>query len=336
MTDMTLIEELNKLSQLHSFKESKEWSIEYLGTIPEFANKLDLFKGVKEARFSNRGFVVKAIQSGYKANAELIQKLNQFYLDLWKEETTKEAIAVSKGKPAKVAEKVETLQEIQSISDLQYMIDSFYTGENRSSAAIPVPGRADLPATVSWIESELINIKEQLSILSLIEAELTGYYSNLSGKKVNISAEVEKRRQIRQTKKVADLYLAARKQGENSPLVAKVLSSFKHQKENLEFEEPIVSLSPSKVIGAKSVILYNTRYKEFMVLVAPPGSFLSIKGTTIQGFDESVAKSFSKRCNKPIPIIKSANPYVALARWTTALGKPSGRCGENTLIVNIK
>jgi len=64
-----------------------------------------------------------------------------------------------------------------------------------------------------------------------------------------------------------------------------------------EFNElKLVSIDPSKIVGATQLWMYNTKYNQLIVLNALDGGF-TIKGTTVQNFDEATSKM--KRLRKP-------------------------------------
>lgn len=59
----------------------------------------------------------------------------------------------------------------------------------------------------------------------------------------------------------------------------------------------ITSVSPTTIVGAQYVWLFNTKYGRMTYLVAPDNQALTIKGTTVQNFDEN--KSLTKKIRKP-------------------------------------
>lgn len=84
-----------------------------------------------------------------------------------------------------------------------------------------------------------------------------------------------------------------------SKRVEKATQNVKFQAEDHEFG--LVSLDPSKVIGATQVITYDTKRQQLGVYIALPEKTLSFKGTTIQDFDSE--KSYVKRLRKPSEVI---------------------------------
>lgn len=112
-------------------------------------------------------------------------------------------------------------------------------------------------------------------------------------------------------------------------------SKMKYLKESSQFK--LVSVDPSKIIKAHSVIVFNTKYKKLGVYVAADSNGLSIKGTTLTNFDEE--KSVSKTLRKPEEILPSIliNGKLALNKTfngiKTASSKLNGRINEDTILV---
>lgn len=116
-------------------------------------------------------------------------------------------------------------------------------------------------------------------------------------------------------------------------LAAKV--KFKAEDRELQ----IASISPAKIVGAQSVWLYNCKQKKLSVVVAEPNSQLSIKGTTIIGFD--TAKSTTKVLRKPKEFLtassaasKTAAPKLYDTLKTKAQSA-NGRLNADTIILRV-
>lgn len=97
----------------------------------------------------------------------------------------------------------------------------------------------------------------------------------------------------------------------------------------------ITSINPTQIIGAEAVWLYNTKYKRMTYIVAKEK--LSIKGTTIIGFDET--KSVTKTIRKPeitIPELLNSSKIQMLKQFLALKTKAAvakGRLNEEILIL---
>ena len=80
-----------------------------------------------------------------------------------------------------------------------------------------------------------------------------------------------------------------------APSKEKLISKLKYAKTDTALK--IVSISPADIIGASELWIYNTKSRKLGKYVAGSYQTLSVKGTTIVGFDEQ--KSTSKTLRKP-------------------------------------
>lgn len=68
-------------------------------------------------------------------------------------------------------------------------------------------------------------------------------------------------------------------------------------------ENNISSIKPADVVGAQQLWFYNTKYRTLSVLMALGPAGLSIKGTTVTGFDEKT--SITKKLRKPKEVLRT-------------------------------
>ena len=77
--------------------------------------------------------------------------------------------------------------------------------------------------------------------------------------------------------------------------VSSQLAKLKYQREFPELK--VVSINPEQILGASSLWLYNTKDRKLCVYMARTHEGFSVKGTTLQGFDEKL--SVMKKVRKP-------------------------------------
>lgn len=101
----------------------------------------------------------------------------------------------------------------------------------------------------------------------------------------------------------------------------------------------LTSEHPRKLIGASQVWLYNVKYKTLHVYHALDGDGFSVKGTTLQNFDEK--KSQGKRLRKPqeiVPKVMEAGKVTLrkiLPELRTKDLKATGRINKDTILLRI-
>lgn len=125
---------------------------------------------------------------------------------------------------------------------------------------------------------------------------------------------------------------------------AKLVEKIKYKKQDDKYS--VVSINPSDIIGANELWVFNTKTRKIGKYVASnvdpkglsrEGTGLSVKGTTIQGFDEEA--SVQKTLRKPeqsLKEFKSAGK-VALRKFldnlTTTDTKLTGRLNADTVLL---
>lgn len=104
-------------------------------------------------------------------------------------------------------------------------------------------------------------------------------------------------------------------------------------------EYGIESVNPEKIIGAMGILVFNCKNRKLGFYVSKDDSGLSVKGTTIIGFDEN--NSVQKTVRKPKDILKkiskatkarSSNTFKEL---TTTETKMNGRMNTDTIILSV-
>ena len=119
--------------------------------------------------------------------------------------------------------------------------------------------------------------------------------------------------------------------------VADLIKSLKFQKEYLPLK--IVSVNPADIIGAQQIWVYNTKYKKLTRYDAVGPAGISVKGTTLTGFD--VEKSVTKILRKPDVVITSllSAGKIALRKvmsdLKTAETEATGRINSDTILLRV-
>jgi hypothetical protein len=118
----------------------------------------------------------------------------------------------------------------------------------------------------------------------------------------------------------------------------KIVAKLKYQKQDDKLK--IVSISPTDIVGAKELWVFNLKSRKIGKYVAKEFQELSVKGTSITGFDEH--KSVQKTLRKPeeqLKEFKAANK-VALRKFLEDIKavdiKLNGRINEETLLLKVQ
>ena len=113
----------------------------------------------------------------------------------------------------------------------------------------------------------------------------------------------------------------------------KVVAKLKFQKEHTELK--IVSIDPTKIVGARELWVFNTKYNVLAHYWSEHG--FGVKGTTIDNIDEG--RSRQKKLRKPtdtLPLITGSTSKAAERAFDNLKTKeaiPNGRINEFTVIL---
>ncbi len=120
--------------------------------------------------------------------------------------------------------------------------------------------------------------------------------------------------------------------------VEKIVAKLKFMKQDEKLK--LVSISPTDIVGAKELWVFNTKSRKLGKYVAAEFSDLGVKGTTITGYDEH--KSVQKTLRKPEEQLKEfkAAGKVALRKFLEDIKavdiKLNGRINEDTVLLKVQ
>ena len=116
---------------------------------------------------------------------------------------------------------------------------------------------------------------------------------------------------------------------------SRLIKKLKYQQEFTDLK--LVSVNPEKIIGAKELWVYNTRYKTLGVYHAVNSvRGLSVKGCTIQHFDEDT--SIQKTARKPQEVLEVLNKRSLKKQLNNMKTKEqimTGRINDQTILLGV-
>jgi hypothetical protein len=179
--------------------------------------------------------------------------------------------------------------------------------------------------------------EELISAQSKKDAQLTEAYKHYKAtdfKRIiswidNLLAAIEQYRGVKQATKKA--------RAKKVPSKQKLISKLKYATENKELK--IVSINPADIIGSTELWVFNTKTRKIGKYVAQEFKTLSIKGSTIENFDE--VKSVSKTIRKPEEKLKefAKAGKVQLRKFLTEIKavetRMNGRINADILLLKV-
>jgi hypothetical protein len=122
-----------------------------------------------------------------------------------------------------------------------------------------------------------------------------------------------------------------------APTAEKLLKHFTYQKESNEYK--LQSIDPAKILGAQELWTFNTKYKTLTVFRARGPAGLSVRRTTIDGYDADA--SVTKTLRKPDEVLKKVLTGGKLVlrklmdELKTKQAKTADRINENVILVKV-
>jgi len=337
----SLLEALNYYNGAFDSKEKKKWTLAYVGK-----GKTQGIEELPDYEFHSIGTVIRLKDREQplqdKELGYIEKRLEELY-DLAKKERKVSSIKAkpdAEPEPAKVTVSIQdriAIKASEVAGEFDGMIDDFVLYDKEPDFAAYLKANNISPQV-----SRLIPKMYDKTITELEEAllgedkQLVEGYSNFTKVKLRklrkfyeaigpaCEQQVVSAKAVRKPR--------ARKEKPASVIAAKV----KYMREFAEFG--LKSETPSKIVGASEVWVYNTKYKKLQAYRAEDNGALTVKGTTIIGY--SVAQSGSKTLRKP----ETVKDYVAMTKRSFATAFKSlktkesavnGRINEDCVILKV-
>ena len=337
-TELPIIRALSWYSNQKDWKDSKKYTLEYVKT-NKFSN--EIFDGLSSAHedlFKNLGFVCRMIQRG-----ATIDKSE------WISSRIDEIIKVSSTKSLVSDDDQKT--ETKSIQDRVFDQASLYIAEIDGHVDDYIKNRTSTFKCYDWLTANTIKpiymsqIKEHyIPLIDEInctiqkeDEQLVESYSHWSKKELseylkfvggiiadcsNYGSNVKTTRNTKKKKVIS---------------ADKKVAKLQYKKEDTESK--IVSVNPTEIISATQLWIYNTKYKKLGVYYANDESGFSVKGTTIENFNDIT--SMSKTLRKPLEVLplvskgKKTDLKKIMSSIKTKEDKLTGRINSETILLKV-
>jgi hypothetical protein len=245
--------------------------------------------------------------------------------------------AVASGRPSVRDHVREQVREL--IEELELLVDKILTGEKidwKPEDFIDVHKVKPMQSAIiaDWFERQMGDIN--LIISGKADEQLKEGYSFF--KKPILRRYQEWLTSVvaafREVKKAAPTIRRVKRR--KSPIDR--VKKMKWRKEDTELG--IVSIHPSRIIGASKVILFNTKSRDVTILEAETVDGLDVDGTTIKGVDPKTCKT--KKVRKPKEFLSSVKGDVGIRAFKNAFDalktdekEATGRTNDETIILIV-
>lgn len=339
-TEIGIARSLSWYSGQFGPKESKKYTLDYVRNNKYSKEIVSKLVSTEEDLFKNIGFVCRMVSRGAQLGLDKINYIDEKINEIVNHSPDSFVSSITSAPQSKSERSIQDRvydQATHYINEIEGHVDSYIKTRKSDFKCY------DMLKAFSVKPIYINQIKEHYSsfIAELQEAvkgrddQLVEGYSKWSKKELkaflefmtNIISDCENyfgtAKTIRKPRKKKAV-----------PLEKKV-SSVKFQKESIEYK--IASISPTEILGATQLWVFNTKYKQLGLYKSEDESGFGIKGTTITGFDE--IESVSKTVRKPLETLdafkktKKSELKKFLSTISTKESKLNGRINTDTVIL---
>lgn len=335
-SEIDLAKAFNWYNYVCSSDQAKEFVISYLKSIKYDRNEI---KKIGKAKIPNSvGWMCRILSQGGHLPGEYEKRM-------WSR--LKEAIKTTEPDPEEEIEDkpVVSIQErvrdktAELIGDLENQLDDFFKTGKLSFDAASWMRQKDIKPAISQKIADYYKplYAEIFDVIQGKDTELKEAYSHFKKPQIKAYLEIIKGF-IAAAESRATIVRAARKPRKKKEKPASALiSKLKFKAEDTEYD--IKSAKAADIIGCQQVWVFNTKYRTLAVYNAMGPSGLSVKGTTLTGFDEKT--SVVKKLRKPkeqLKFLESAGKVNLRKFMDNIKCKPkegTGRINTDTVLVRI-
>lgn len=336
---------LNYYNANHDDKDKKKWFIKHMSK-QDKKLAIDLLK-VDEYHFRHAGILARLIDTGSELQEKETNYLQERIAFLKEQVGVRQKSQIKQDKKdvaaAKVATNVISIQDRMEekahdlAGEIEGAIDDFVLGGCKSDFSTKnylLSNQVAGPIAKRIGEFFVPVVAELRAAYDGEDDQLVEGYSNFTRRELKrfidfVDGIISDCNQMVQTAKANR---APRKRKEVP--AAKQVAKLKYLREFAELG--LKSASPASIIGSTEVWYYNTKYKHLGVYKGDNGGTLSVKGTTIIGFDIKESKRMTLR--KPEEFFKGLSMgkralNSAMKTLKTKPAVPNGRFNEECVLL---
>jgi len=300
-----LISALSWYSNQYGPKESKKYTLDYLKKNKYDTAIIDKISSVEDWRFRNLGFCCRVVTNGAQLEQKQLDWIESRIDELFNVVVQSEDDIDSDKQKEAISVQDRIYNQCNSyISEIEDFVDSFVkTKKKIDFNPYDWMLKNDIKAVYAkQIIDHFTPTKEELQLaISKKDSDLVEGYSNFKKSELKgyldlICGIIDDCEKIINNKKIT------RKPRKKKAIsVDKKVSKVQYKKEDNEYK--LASINPVDIIAAKQLVVFNTKTKKLGVYIAKDDSGFSIKGTSIENYDELL--SIQKTLRKPLDILPS-------------------------------
>lgn len=326
-------------------KQCRTFLIEYMQGVGRSKDEIALIKSLSDTQFNSQtGKIARMMSRGFIPTEGVKQRFVEQFKELLSKakllSQEKQVVVNTPTAPAPSIQDRIREKASEEIAELEGMVDDFVINKCKTSVDMEnyLKSRNMSSVVAKKVCDYYVGVSEEiLDAINGVDEQLVEGYSNFTKPELkrfkdfldSIVSGANKlsvdNKPVRKKRKV--------KEKPANVIVAKV----KYMKEFPELG--LKSIAPEKLVGANQVWTFNTKTRTLSVYNAYNAKGLTVKGTTLQNFEEST--SISKRLRKPEVTIKDVlgGGKIILRKLmgelSTKESLATGRLNEDTIIVRV-
>jgi len=335
---------LNWYNYICDSKQAKTFLLEYMASVGRTKDEIAMVSSSDKSIPVQLGWIARMMCMGYQPS----ENFKSFFVREFKLilDSSKKQKRVKVADVAEVAYVGPSIQDrirekaCEEIGDIEGLVDEFIESGCKTNIDFQSYFKSKNLSSVvlkRMCEFFIRRSKEFEEVMNSKDADIKEGYSNFSKVQLRKVKEIYDSL-VAETNRVAEVNKPTRKKRKVKEKPASVLAAKVQYMQ--EFSElGLKSVLPEKIIGANQVWLYNTKTKLLGMYNSDNAKGLTIKGTTIQNYNEQ--SSSGKRLRKPEVAIKEVlnGGKIVLKKLLDGLTtKPSvltGRINSDTIIVRV-
>ena len=335
---------LNWYNYICDNKQAKTFLLEYMASVGRTKDEIAMVSSSDKSIPVQLGWIARMMCMGYQPSPSFKEFfVREFKLIL---ESSKKQKRVKVADVAEVTYAGPSIQDrirekaSEEIGDIEGLVDEFIESGCKTNIDFQSYFKSKNLSSVvlkRMCEFFIRRSKEFEEVMNSKDADIKEGYSNFSKVQLRKVKEIYDSL-VAETNRVAEVNKPTRKKRKVKEKPASVLAAKVQYMQ--EFSElGLKSVLPEKIIGANQVWLYNTKTKLLGMYNSDNAKGLTIKGTTIQNYNEQ--SSSGKRLRKPEVALKEVlnGGKIVLKKLLDGLTtKPSvltGRINSDTIIVRV-
>jgi hypothetical protein len=335
--NVSLSSALNWYSYYKDNKDSKKYLVSYMTKNNYSKDDISKIQKVSDGMISNVGFVCRLTERGAeleKKNLDWIKSKIAYLIDY--HDTKKEEQDLEDAKPKVNIQDRISEQSSEFIGELEGYLDEYESKFNAYEWMIGAGVKSvHARKIMSWFSNK--KTEPEIVLSNQCDDDLKEAYSHFSKTDLKkyltfIQTIVDDAGRIVNNSKITRKPRKTKK-----PSADKLVSKLQYKKEDVEYKT--VSINPSEIIGAKQLWVFNTKTRKLGVYHADSINGLSIKGTSIYGYNanESVQKTLRKPNDVLQAIVKaSERKYRSSFGEIKSTEQPlTGRINTDTILLKV-